>query len=100
MSDRLKMKIIEPRTFSFVQEAIPALVPMDDVTHPCPHCGYPVRYPLHIARGDLEAMQTLLRAADEWLAKSGTTADLIGEIMALATIAKAKRTDATKDGKT
>ena len=91
MNERMKMKVIEPRTFQFVESAIPVLAPMDAVSHDCPHCGIPVRYPLHVASGDLEAMQKLLSAAVKWLWKSGATADVIAEIMAIATIASAKK---------
>lgn len=91
MSDRLTVKVIESSTLRFAQEAIPRIAPMDSVSHPCPHCGVPVRYPLHVYSGDMEALQTLLQAANRWLAKSGATADLLSEILAIATIAKAKK---------
>jgi len=59
------------------------------ITHPCPNCKCPVRYPLIVRQTDLDMMEKLKASIDRVCDKHGITVLLLQEV--LRDIRNAKR---------
>ncbi len=90
--ERADLHIIPDRQLTvWLETAIPSVAEIKDVTHPCPHCGYPVRYVLGVSEGDYKAMQKLLDIAQRYLTEKGVMAKMLADVLARCYIAKAKQ---------
>ena len=74
-----------------VSDTIPETVlPIETI--PCPHCGCPVRYPFIAGERDIEVLQKMITAAQEFLNETGVTAAMLASIEAKCAIAIARKT--------
>ena len=79
------MKIVQDLDIRVVLEnELPTLRALETSTHDCPHCGYPVRYPLSVRQCDVEILERLIRATEEVMKEQGIGARILG--MAIAKI--------------
>ena len=62
---------------------------LPEITHPCPNCGCPVKYPLIARQSDLKIMEDLKASIDRVCEKHGITVLLLQEV--LQDIRNAKR---------
>lgn len=92
MSGRTKLQIVpDPELVKFLEDSIPALTAFETVTHKCPHCEYPVMYPLIVNEGHVQTLQLMLDAASKYLRKHGVMAEMLAEIRANCIIEIARR---------
>lgn len=66
---------------------------MPVISEQCPHCGYPIRYPVMAKKSDLERFNRLLHTAAEVMRKHGITANLLADIRAQCLINIVKKND-------
>ena len=48
--------------------------------HSCPHCGYPLRYPLIARQSDIDMFKTLIDSAESVLTENGVKQKLLDDI--------------------
>lgn len=60
-------------------------------SHPCPHCGCHVRYPVTARKADLDDFAELMKAAYRAMDRLGITGNLIAELRAQIAVSIAKR---------
>ena len=60
-------------------------------SHPCPHCGVPVRYPTIARNVDIEDFRRIMTIAEQVMYDHGITGNLLEEIAARCHIEIARR---------
>lgn len=60
---------------------IPPSTPFEEIQIPCPHCSVPVCYPVVVRQRDIEIMEELISAAQEYLCDQGVQEKMFAEII-------------------
>lgn len=77
------MSVYIQRTLSFSEEALPMLhepTPPPELTHRCPHCDGPVKFPTIARDYDVVAFAKMLKVAEQVLDEHGVPEKLLKEI--------------------
>jgi hypothetical protein len=83
--------IMSPDVSRCVEEVLTDVPDIGAVSHDCPHCGLPVRYPLMVKQEYAETFQLMIDAAAKYLKKTGVTAAMLADIRAQCFIAIGRR---------
>lgn len=78
-----------------LDEALNTLAEYRIITHPCHHCGCPIRYPLVVGAHDRAAFLAVMEGASAAMMRLGITGNLIAEMRAQTAILNAQRSTDT-----
>jgi len=77
------MSIYIQKTLELIESVVPMLHSSDairEITHKCPHCDGPVKFPLVARQPDIEALAQLMIIAEKFLKGNGMSDKMLLDI--------------------